>query len=241
MKKTLFAYISDGAFVAIFTFFSSYAVVNYYLKNIALSATVAASFTIIVVCVFCILTRKRRKKTLSAKKNAELKEKLRYSLAFCPTDEYPRISEKLKPFTKVESVVCDFRISPLTADEVIAACRGKSLPVQVFACVFSEDAVTLAENSDGNLILTDIDEFYTVFSLCDEIFSYGFVPKKKKLRAAELFKATLKPRIAVRLAFYGLLLIIFSRFVFYPLLYITVGCLFILYALATFTFAKMRK
>ena len=54
MKKTLFAYISDGAFVAIFTFFSSYAVVNYYLKNIALSATVAASFTIIVVCVFCI-------------------------------------------------------------------------------------------------------------------------------------------------------------------------------------------
>lgn len=241
MKKTLFAYISDGAFVAIFTFFSSYAVVNYYLKNIALSATVAASFTIIVVCVFCILTRKRRKKTLSANKNAELKEKLRYSLAFCPTEKYASFSEKLKPFIKTESAVYRFKISPLSAEEAITACRGKNFPVQIFACSFGEEAITLAENSDGNLILTDINEFYTVFSPEDEIFSYGFVPKKKRLRASELFKATLKPRIAVRLAFYGLLLIIFSRFVFYPLLYITVGCLFILYALATFTFAKMRK
>ena len=232
--------MSDGAFVAIFSFFAFYAVINYYLKNLALAATTAVCLSVITLCVFCIVTEKRRKKTLSAQKNADFKKALEYALAFCPTEKYQSVSEKLKPFQKCENAVCAFGISPLTAAEAVAACRGKPLPTQIFACRLGEDAITLAENSDGNIILTDIDEFYSAFNYGDEIFSYGFVPKKKRLRLTDLLKATLKPRVAVRFAFYGLLMLAFSRFVFYPLLYIIIGCVFIVYAVATFIFARRR-
>lgn len=241
MKKNIFAVISDGAFVVIFSYLSVYAVTAYYLAKIP-SAVIASAASVIALSVFSILTGKKRRSAAVTAENKNFAELVKYSLAFMPKSEYDTVAKRLKPLADGTNAVCDFGLKPLDDDSVaaaIAVCGG--LPATVFAVSFDDSAKKLADCSDGKIRLMPLGEFISVFGKDDPILSYGFIPGKPKIKPSEIFRATLKPKVAIRFAFYGLLLLILSRFVFYHLLYIIVGCIFVLYALAAFTFGKVSR
>ena len=134
MKKNIFAVISDGAFVVIFSYLSVYAVTAYYLAKIP-SAVIASAASVIALSVFSILTGKKRRSAAVTAENKNFAELVKYSLAFMPKSEYDTVAKRLKPLADGTNAVCDFGLKPLDDDSVaaaIAVCHGVRSVVRRF-------------------------------------------------------------------------------------------------------------
>ncbi|MBR2385137.1 MAG: hypothetical protein IKA99_05990 [Clostridia bacterium] len=151
-----------------------------------------------------------------------------------------------KPFLTEDGILCgtdfffvNFSYDKITIGNIVEAYKktpqGKRL---VYLSVdFSDEAKSFADGFNSRIALIPLSDFFALLQKTSTLPEGGMLPKTKKLGFINLIKATFSKTKAKSLAFYGSILLIMSRFVFFPIWYIITGSIFLIYAITVKFFA----
>ena len=253
MKKYLFSYVVDGVFFLAVTFFAASTAFVFYTRGRA-GGYVAAAFLTAAVGAIYVFTAKRKIASLRLRQKNE-KNYLCARQTLLLSDEKTiltvftdYLSKKGKTIQKEngflvsgENFVCwKLSYDGLTVGDVVSfyklTPKGKRLVL--IGDEFTEKATDFAKGFSGRIRLLPL------VSLFPELREYGCLPetdfpalpeRKKNLRA--VLRHSFDKKKGKKYALYGIFLLLFSYFVFYPLWYVVSGCAMIVYAIAVTLFA----
>ena len=262
MTKFKISYISDCIFVFILSFMLFYAPVSFFAKNRIASAIIAFFASIICLTAFIFISRKKHGE-LAVKKNEEeayidCKNFFLLSNDKIIEDLVVKLFKKLKNqaiLSKNGIVIPDgnrvfykFSARPIGADEIISAYKSvpKGSSVIFVATAFGQDAFDFAKNLGMRIKLVDFPKFYILLKENDclppETDRESKTPKPSlKTKFKYIFLSAFDKKKAKTFAFYGVLTLLLSRFVAFPIYYTVVGCIFLAYAVAIKFLAKTPK
>lgn len=262
MTKFKISYISDCIFVLILSFMLFYAPVSFFVKKRIASAIIAFFASMICLTAFIFISRKKHGE-LAVKKNEEdayLRCKNFFLLSNDKTieDIVVKLFKNLKNqavLSKNGIVLPDgnrvfykFSARPVGADEIISAYKSvpKGSSVIFVATAFGQDAFDFAKNLGMRIKLVDFPKFYILLKendclpqINDNESENQKLSLKTKLRY--IFLSAFDKKKAKTFAFYGVLTLLLSRFVAFPIYYTVVGCIFLAYAVAVKFLAKTPK
>ena len=239
MKKTVLSYIFDGVTVAITSFILSYAVSAFYLTRGAPPVIIGVSVAVAVTAFYILVSKSKR--TKFAVKKSEEKEFSNFisALRFLPKEKVRPLIEKTI-IAENDYLFCDFKFSPVSADDVLSAFKQTPENKKLVFCAvdFIDETENLLQPLKDRLRLVSGKELFSLFKEKGEVLKADMPnPEKKSQKIKEMLKNTFRKKRAGGLALYGISLIVLSRFVFYPLWYIIIGSAFLIYALAIKFFA----
>ncbi len=247
------SYISNLLFTVLFSFTAGYAVSIYYIRKPLPAAIISLSFALAVVCLYIIVTKKKNAADSIKRIDNELFEKCRYALMLTPErfyDEYAAeilknnhidyIKNGNEIFVNGRKLEFSFNYPFSGADDILKILRAANEPIAVIGIAFDENAHSLADGYPEKIKTFDLADIFKYIKNDENLLSHGVIPKKKKLKFVDFFKNSFNPKSAKKFGLYGLIMLLMSRFVFYPTIYIISGCLFITYALITIFFAPRK-
>lgn len=231
MKKINFALVSDTFFFTVCAFVISFTALRYFFKSAitALIISVGIAATVCFVTLFLLISGRRAK--LFKSYNEREKKSLGLHLSVSSQNYILDLFKKALDGTytvgnhvedKDFAYYFNFKLSPLTADDIARVIKGKGeKSKKIFCCLASAEASSLAE--DFNVKTVDIAEVYMLLkekNLLPEKYALGEV---KRTGFFKKIKKCFNRKLCAPLFFSGLFLLFYSYFTFYPLLYIIFG------------------
>ena len=231
MKKINFALISDALFFTLCAFILSFTAVRFYLKSAltALIIAIGCAAAVLIISLFALISR--RKKRLLASIGESEKKSLSLHLSVCTPTNVKNLFKNAFDGTYIEGnrlqdeeniYFFNFKLSPLSADDIAAVIRDESEKKKhVYCCEISSAAQSLAE--DFQITVKTIAHVYALLkdnNLLPEKYALGNV---KKPNFFKKIKRRFNRKIAAPLFFCGLTLLFFSFFVSFPVYYTVVG------------------
>ena len=252
MFKFKLSEISDGLFILGSTFLISFVIGFYFIKNNVTSIIIAIPFAIIVFCIYMLLLKKKKGKLLIKREDEE--KFIKCANALCLENrEFGEnvifttlVATGKTPAKVYNGIVCEnnfyyvkFTYDKISAGNVASAYKKtpKSKNLVYVAIDFSSDAITFAKSFYAKIKLLTLSEIFPVLKKSNTLPSGGFIPKEQKPSFLSLLKETFQRQKAKTFALYGAFMLIMSRFVFFPVWYIVVGSLFLIYAIIIKFFA----
>ena len=252
MFKFKISEFSDAIFVFISSFLLSFIFCYYFFKDNAVPIIISVPVGIIFICLFLLYAKKKKGKMQVKREDEERFIKCLNALCLKSKSECDdlifNVLQKLeKSPIKVENGVvfgdefyyADFCYDSVTPSKIIKAYKQtpKSKNLVFLSITFSNESVTFIRDFGKRIRLIPLTEFFPVLKQTESIPDGGFIPKKQKLGIKQLIIATFDRKRAKTFTIYGIVLIIMSKFVFFPLWYIISGSIFLIYALAVKFFA----
>lgn len=246
MRKIKISFISNIAFVALFSAAAAYSVAIFYSRKIAPSTIIAISFSVAATCLYILIYRKKDFNVALKRQNENLLDKCRYALALSPENLYASDAERIlknnainyeiyenEIFIEGKKIIFAFDYPNTNLGEFLKNLRSNNSPLIIAGIDFDDEVKVFAEPFKEKITLVDLYGLYPYIKNDEILLSRYEPPAKHKRKIKNFFKFTSNTKTNKKFAFYGLLLLITSKFVFYPAVYILFGCLFIAYALTT--------
>ena len=256
MKKYLLPCVTDGVFLGAIVFFASSTVAVYYFGKTFPSYLIAFFCAAIVLSLYTL--RVKRKVSFLNLKAADEKNMRGATQAMLLADDKTILTVFTDYFTKIGKrpmvqnsclvfgenfVAWKIVYDPLTVNDVIECYKktpqGKNL--LLIGNEFSEKALTFASGFGGRIraiplstVLPAVREYG-----CLPETDFPRLPEKKPFRA--FFRNSFERKKGKKYALYGVLLLLLSNFVFYPVWYIASGCALVVYACAVALFAPVPE
>ena len=252
MFKIKISEISDGLFVIIASFLLSFVFAFYFFKDNVSSIIVSLPFSGAVFCAYLLCHKKKKGRLAIKREDEERYVKCLNALCLMSREEGENVVFKAldrlgkNPLKVIGGLVSgdnfyyvNFSYDSVSAGGIVKAYKqtpkGKNL---VFVGVsFSEDGVNFAKGFEKRITLVPLTDLFPLLKQTDCLPDGGFIPKKQKIGAIKLLRATFNPKRSKTFALYGIFLLAMSRFVFFPVWYIVSGSIFLIYALAIKFFA----
>ncbi len=250
MSKTFISYVFDGVSTAFMGFLTAYAVSFFYLKARLAAAVIGVSISVATVCVYIIIARKKRSKILIKKSDENGLVSCRRTLCLKETSaalslivsalkktENQIVEKNEKSYLNGKLVCCRFSVEPLSADEILQVYKSERCQLIFFGNEFTESAKHITDYIGKDITLVDMPSVYKLLKNAELLPETETKTVNRKEKIKSLFVATFQRKKAGSFALYGSVLLIMSRFVFYPLWYIISGTIFLLYAITVKFFA----
>lgn len=262
MTKFKISYISDCIFVFILSFMLFYAPVSFFAKRRIASAIIAFFASVICLAAFIFISKKKHGELAVKKSEEEAYVDCRNF--FLLSNDKTIENLVVKAFKKLKNqavlskngiilpdgnrVFYKFSARPVGADEIITAYKSvpKGSSVIFVAIAFGQDAFDFVKNLGMRIKLIDFPQFYILLKENDCLppasDKKNETPKLSvKTKLKYVFLSAFDKKKAKTFAFYGVLTLLLSRFVAFTIYYTTIGCLFLVYAVAIKFLAKTPK
>lgn len=262
MTKFKISYISDCIFVFILSFMLFYAPVSFFAKRRIASAIIAFFASVICLAAFIFISKKKHGELAVKKSEEEAYVDCRNF--FLLSNDKTIENLVVKTFKKLKNqavlskngiilpdgnrVFYKFSARPVGADEIITAYKSvpKGSSVIFVAIAFGQDAFDFVKNLGMRIKLIDFPQFYILLKENDCLppasDKKNEAPKLSvKTKLKYVFLSAFDKKKAKTFAFYGVLTLLLSRFVAFTIYYTTIGCLFLVYAVAIKFLAKTPK
>ena len=236
MKKYLLPCVTDGAFLGAIVFFASSTVAVYYFGKTFPSYLIAFFCAAIVLSLYTL--RVKRKVSFLDLKAADEKNMRGATQAMLLANDKTLLTVFTDYFTKIGK-------RPMVQNGcLVFECykktpQGKNL--LLIGNEFSEKALSFASGFGGRIraiplstVLPAVREYG-----CLPETDFPRLPEKKPFRA--FFRNSFERKKGKKYALYGVLLLLLSNFVFYPVWYIASGCALVVYACAVALFAPVPE
>ena len=256
MKKYLLPYVTDGVFLGAIVFFASSTVAVYYFGKKSPSYLISFFCAVTVLALYALRVQKKvsalnlkltdEKNMRGATQAMLLADDKTVMTVF--TDYFTGIGKQPREengyLVSGENFI-SWKIvyDPLTVNDVIEFYKktpqGKNL--LLIGNEFSEKALSFASGFGGRI------RPIPLAGILPAIREYGCLPEtdlprlpgKKPFRA--FFRNSFDRKKGKKYALYGVLLLLLSNFVFYPVWYIASGCALVVYACAVALFAPVPE
>lgn len=255
MKKWNFRQFSDAVFISLSVFAAAYAITAVYAKKRLPSLIAALACAAIALSVYALRANKKNSLAAVKKEDEETFRKYLSALTFGEkekTDEFLfnlLEKENKKPVKTDFGVItadgefftAEFLPEKRSANDVLASYRHtpKGCRLTVLSSEYTEECFTLREYIPVKLLT--FSEIFPLVKKHGITIDGGYLPKKKKFSLKNTLISSFDRKKAGKFAFYGFMLLVLSRFAFFPLWYAVSGTAFIAYAAAIVLFAKTEK
>ncbi len=245
MRKINLPLILDTLFIALCAFLLFFTALRYYTGNAYVALGFAVCACLLFGCLSFLYISRRQNKKLLISRDEKQKKLLSLHLSLSSDDYICELFEKFlqtegnkteikgeKIYTEDTVYFFDFKMQPLTEDDIAKTIKFKSELKKVFyCCKCSAEALLLAEN-----FLIDVRSIETVYpllkekKLLPEKYAYG---ETKKVSTWKLIKSRFSRKICAPLFWSGAALLILSYFTFFPVYYIVSGGIMLILSAVT--------
>ncbi len=257
MGKQKLSFIFDTLLIVFLTFIVIYAISSFYLSAVS-STVISLSVSLAVLFFYDRRSRTKIDEIKTKKENDKNYEDILYTLRINSDNKnYEIIKSVLKNENKSPyfsngklctadgySVFCKFGYEPTTADELLQYLKNlnSNEKVIIFSYAFSKTALNLRSEFNDKILLIDYDKLFPFLKKTNfEFLEKPFVKKPLKEKLFSLFSQSFSKKNLIKTTLYGVLLMVISRFVFFPTFYVITGSILLIYSVCILFFSKSPK
>ncbi|MGN0804956.1 MAG: hypothetical protein ACI4MS_06205 [Candidatus Coproplasma sp.] len=231
MKKFSFAFISDLLFFTVCAFIIAFTTLRYFFKSVITALIIALGIALAVCAVTLFILLNRRNKKLYLLVSEREKKKLSLHLSVISAKNVCDLF--LKVFDNCRTVngrlendksayYFNFKLAPLTADDVADVIRKKSTKRKRLLCC-SSSAEALSFANDFDIEIMQIGQIYALLKDKKCLPEKYAIPEVKRANFFKRVKKRFNRKLCPSLFFSGFFLLFYSFFTFYPIWYIVTG------------------
>lgn len=249
MKKINLALISDVLFYTLCAFIIAFTAIRFYVKSALTAALISAGIAAASASIAAFFLVVKRKKRLLLSLDESEKKSLSLHLSINGekylNDLFKRAFDGAYMAGNAlldgeNRYFFNFKMSPLSADDVAQVIRKKCDRQKVILCCEADpSALSLAEDFSVKIMTTE-----QVYILLKE---KGLLPEKyalgkiKKAGILKRIKARFNRKLCASLFFSGFFLLFYSYFTFFPVYYIVAGTILMVLSAVCLFFSPSKK